>query len=600
MQNDPMRREIEKDLARVLYAQDPIAFFTHWFSITALSAVYFGYFPERRLFIAWIVFYSVANCVGIALWAWNRYWPGVLGSSKWINLHALRNMVLYSAPGLSIWFAFRSEPADLPILHTVLLVTLAVGVFMSSGFDLFNFSSAIPLLLMPAIVLNFGSPTRGRVVMGVVLAVFFVAINIYAARYRKLFRRVLEARLDQQRLAESIAVQQRVTEEASRARTRFFAAASHDLRQPLHAIGLLAESLKDTSASAEQRGETADNVIANVEALNQLFNQVLDLARLESGVTQVIPLHFRLSEIFAHIDSQYRPLAAAKGLALRIAPTQAVAFTDPVLLERVLGNLISNAVRYTDHGAIWMGFRRAGGAERGRIEVRDSGFGIASEEHELVFEEFYQAAGSHGAARQGHGLGLPTVRRLVSLLGGDVALRSAPGRGTTVGVPVTYGDAKLITARLSDPASVGASAAGRRILCIDDDPAILVALERLLGRWGCVVRGVRDECAAVQAVEDDFIPDALLCDYQLGNHRTGAQAVRAVQQALWERGDGDVVTLMITGDMASSELTTLAAQGIPVLHKPVTPARLRRTLDALWQQAERDVALKHIPPVSSS
>lgn len=596
MQIDPMRQEIEKDLARVLYAQDPIAFFTHWFSITALSAVYFGYLPQHGLFTAWLIFYSIANCAGIALWAWNRYWPRVLGPRKWINLHALRSMVLYSAPGLSIWFAFHSEQADLPILHTVLLVTLAAGVFMSSGFDLFNFSSAIPLLLMPAMVLNFSSPTRDRVVMGLVLVVFFIAINVYAARYRKLFRRIVEARVDQQRLAESIAIQQRVTEEASRARTRFFAAASHDLRQPLHAIGLLAESLKDTLASPEQRSETADCIIANVEALNGLFNQVLDLARLESGVTQVIPLHFRLSEIFSHIDNQYRPLAAAKGLALRIAPTEAVAFTDPVLLERVLGNLISNAVRYTDRGAIWMGFRRSGGIGHGRIEVRDSGIGIAPEEHELVFEEFYQAPpsqGTQGTARQGHGLGLPTVRRLVTLLGGDVSLRSTPGRGTTFGVPVKCGDANLITARLCDPASVGASAAGRRILCIDDDPAILAALERLLERWGCVVHSVRDERAAVQAVEDDFVPDALLCDYQLGNRRTGAQAVRAVRQALWERGDGDIVTLMITGDMASSELKTLAAQGIPVLHKPVTPARLRRTLDALWQQAERSESLEH-------
>lgn len=594
MQNDPMRREIDKDLAKVLYAQDPIAFFTHWLAIAALSAVYFGSIAHRGLFTAWIVFYSIANFGGIALWAWNRHWPATFAPRKWINLHALRSIVLYSAPGLSIWFAFHSQQADLPVLHTVLLVTLAAGVFMSSGFDLFNFSSAIPLLLMPAVVLNFSSPTRDRIVIGSVLVVFFIAMNFYAARYRTLFRRVVEARVNQQRLAESLAIQQRVTEEASRARTRFFAAASHDLRQPLHAIGLLAESLRDTLASGAQRSETADGIISNVEALNGLFNQVLDLARLESGVTQVIPLHFRLAEIFTRIDNQYRPLAAAKGLALRIAPTDAVAFSDPVLLERVLGNLISNAIRYTERGAIWMGYRS------GRIEVRDSGIGIAPEEHELVFEEFYQARLPDEKPRQGHGLGLPTVRRLVKLLGGDVTLRSSPGRGTTVGVPVKRGDPDLITitARLSDVALTGPTAAGRRILCIDDDPAILAALERLLGRWGCTVRSVRDERAAVQAVEDDFVPDALLCDYQLGNHRTGAQAVRAVRQALWERGDGDIVTLMITGDMASSELSTLAAQGIPVLHKPVTPARLRRTLDALWQQGERNAALERQPPAS--
>lgn len=114
MQNDPMRREIDKDLAKVLYAQDPIAFFTHWLAIAALSAVYFGSIAHRGLFTAWIVFYSIANFGGIALWAWNRHWPATFAPRKWINLHALRSIVLYSAPGLSIWFAFHSQQADLP------------------------------------------------------------------------------------------------------------------------------------------------------------------------------------------------------------------------------------------------------------------------------------------------------------------------------------------------------------------------------------------------------------------------------------------------------------------------------------------------------
>jgi signal transduction histidine kinase/ActR/RegA family two-component response regulator len=596
MQNDPIEREIDNDLARVLYAQDPLAFLTHCFSIAILSAVYSAFLPERGFFVAWVGFYGIANGVGLALWAWNRRWPRALRSRAWINLHALHAVALYSAPGFSIWFAFHSAQPDLPILHTVLLVTLAASVFMSSGFDLVNFATAVPLLIMPAVVLNFMAPTRERLVVGAVLTFYFIALNIYAARYRKLFRSIVEARLDQQRLAESIAVQQRVTEEASLAKTRFFAAASHDLRQPLHAIGLLAESLKDTTASTVQRDETADNIISNVEALNRLFNQVLDLARIESGVTQVIPRHFRVSELFARIDSQYRPPAAAKGLALRIAPTTAVAFSDPVLLERVMSNLVSNAVRYTEQGAIWIGFRRSGGAVSGYLEVRDSGIGIAPHEHELVFEEFYQVEQVSTMPRQGHGLGLSTVRRLVRLLGGELRLRSAPGQGTTVRVPLRFGDESLITASLNDPASVGASAAGRRILCIDDEAAILDALQSLMTRWGCFVRGARDEREAIRLVEEGFVPDALLCDYQLGNRRTGAQALRAVRQVLHERGHGDAVSLLITGDMASPELAALAAQGVPVLHKPVTPTRLRRTLDALWQQAARDAELERVPP----
>ncbi|HEY2605381.1 MAG TPA: HAMP domain-containing sensor histidine kinase, partial [Paraburkholderia sp.] len=332
MRADPIQRAIDEDLVRVLYAQDPIAFFSHWFSIAVLVAIYWPHIPSPPLFIACFVFYALANCAGLALWICNRRYPQLVSPRDWIYLHALRGVLLYSGPGFAVWFAFQSPQTDLPLLHTVLLVTLAAGVFMSNGFDFLNFSTSIPFLLLPSIVMHFGSHTFDRTILAIVLAFFFCAINVYAMSYRKLFRQVVQARVDQQYLAESLAGQKRVAEEASLAKTRFFAAASHDLRQPLHAIGLLAASLNDPAATPAQHAKTAGHIVYNVEALNQLFNQVLDLARLESGVTQVIRLHFRLSELFERVGSQYRPQAAAKGLALRIAPTSMVVYDDPVLL----------------------------------------------------------------------------------------------------------------------------------------------------------------------------------------------------------------------------------------------------------------------------
>jgi signal transduction histidine kinase/DNA-binding NarL/FixJ family response regulator len=588
MRADPIQRAIDEDLVRVLYAQDPIAFFSHWFSIAVLVAIYWPHVPAPPLFIACFVFYALANCAGLALWICNRHYPHRVSPRDWISLHALRGVLLYSGPGFAVWFAFQSPQTDLPLLHTVLLVTLAAGVFMSNGFDLLNFSTSIPFLLLPSIVLHFGSHTFDRTILAIVLAFFFCAINVYAMSYRKLFRQVVQARVDQQYLAESLAAQKRVAEEASLAKTRFFAAASHDLRQPLHAIGLLAASLNDPAATPAQHAKTSGHIVYNVEALNQLFNQVLDLARLESGVAQVIRLHFRLSELFERVGSQYRPQAAAKGLALRIAPTSMIVYDDPVLLERVLSNLLSNAVRYTEQGAIWLGFRRAGRQTGGYIEVRDSGVGIAPEEHERIFEEFYQVANPRRDARQGHGLGLPTVKRLVALLGGELQLRSAPGRGSVFRFAVQAGDASGIVASLNDSVVGGPAAQGRRVLCIDDDPSILEGLASLLERWGCNVRGARDEADALAALADGFVPDAVLCDYQLANRRTGAQALSAIRGALARDGHDNVVTVLITGDMASAELAALALQGIPVLHKPVTPARLRRTLEMLWQQAQLD------------
>ncbi|MBW8837900.1 MAG: hybrid sensor histidine kinase/response regulator, partial [Burkholderia sp.] len=456
------------------------------FSIAVLVAIYWPAIRSPPLFIACFGFYAAANCAGLALWICNRRYPHLLSPRGWINVHAVRGVLLYSAPGIAIWFAFQSPQSDLPLLHTVMLVTLAAGVFMSNGFDLLNFATAIPFLLF-----------------------------------------------------------KHVAEEASLAKTRFFAAASHDLRQPLHAIGLLAASLNDSAATPAQHAKTAEHIVHNVEALNQLFNQVLDLARLESGVTQVIRLHFRLSELFERVGSQYRPQAAAKGLALRIAPTSMVVHDDPVLLERVLSNLLSNAVRYTEEGAIWLGFRRAGRTNGGYIEVRDSGIGIPEQEHERIFEEFYQVANPQRDARQGHGLGLPTVKRLVGMLGGELQLRSAPGRGSVFRFPVQAGDASGIVASLNEAVTGGPTAQGRRVLCIDDEPSILEGLSSLLGRWGCIVQGVRDETAALAALEDGFVPDAVLCDYQLANHRTGAQALTAVRSELARSGHEGVVMLLI-------------------------------------------------------
>ncbi|TKC92414.1 hybrid sensor histidine kinase/response regulator [Trinickia terrae] len=589
MRVDPIQRAIDEDLVRVLYAQDPLAFFTHWFSIAVLTSIYWAEMSALRFFNAWLVFYGTANCLGLALWLWHRQWPTAMAPRAWINLHALRGALLYSAPGLSIWFAFHSTQAELPLLHTVMILMLAAGVFMSNGFDTLNFTVAIPLLLLPAVVLHFSSHSFERIVVGVVLLFFFSAINLYSISYRKLFRNVVQARVDQQHLAESLAVQKHVAIEAGLAKTRFFAAASHDLRQPLHAIGLLAASLADTAAPSAERARAAENIVRNVDALNELFNQVLDLSRIESGVTQVMRADFRLAELFERVGGLYRPQAAAKGLALRIAPTSMVVHDDPVLLERVLGNLVANAVRYTDEGSIWVGLRQAGRADGGYIEVRDSGIGIPLEEHERVFEEFYRGASAERDARPGHGLGLPTVRRLVRLLGGELQMRSAPGRGSTFRFPVRAGDPERIVAGLGALMPAGAAVApvaGRRILCIDDEPAIRDGVASLLGHWGCVVCSVADENAACAAIADGFAPDAVLCDYQLGAGRAGGAALDRVRGELARHGAQRAVLLLITGDMASPELKALAAQGVPILHKPVNPARLLRTLQAAWRDAD--------------
>ncbi|WP_250479500.1 MULTISPECIES: hybrid sensor histidine kinase/response regulator [unclassified Caballeronia] len=590
MQGDREHGETDEDVASALYAADPASFIAHCCAIALFYPALLSRPHAGWLVFGCVLFHAGANGLAIGLWAWRRHDPLRFGARRWIGLHALRNVLLHAAPGIAICFAFQNESAGSVAAQAVLLVTLAALAYGSNGLSVRNLSGAVLTLLLPVTIASLMQPADGRFGLGVVLAVFVVAIHLFGSQYRRLFRGIVKARVEQERLAQTIALQKSVIEEASLAKTRFFAAASHDLRQPLHAIGLLAQALTDGRASAQERDDSAQHIIANVDALNQLFNQVLDLARIESGVTQVIPQHFLMSELLARIERQFRPAAAAKGLALRIAPTSSVAFTDPVLLERVIGNLVSNAVRYTERGSIWIGVRHGGDPEQGHIEVRDSGIGIAPDEHALVFEDFYQAPLAHHGAREGHGLGLATVRRLTRLLGGEPTLRSEPGRGTTIRVPVRFGDANLVTSSLCAPLPGIGCIEGRHVLCVDDDPANLDALSALLTRWGCSVRGCRDELAAVRAISEGFVPDVLLCDYQIDRHETGAEVLQAVREALRRRGHGEPASVVITGDMASPGLAALVAAGLPVLHKPVTPTRLRRTLDMLLQPRGQDEA----------
>ena len=243
MRDDSIQYAIDERV-RTLFAQDPIAFLTHWFAIAVLVAICRTEAPDSRLFVAWIIFYGILNCAHITMWIWHGCRPDVFSPRGWIILHAVCGLLLYGAPALSIWFVLDGQHAGFPLLHMVLLVMLAVGILMSVGFDILNFSTSLPLLL-PVVVLYFSGRTLDRNVVALVLVFVFVTISVYSLNYRKLFRRVMLAQVDQQDLAQSLDLQKHVAEEASLARTHFFAAASRDLRQPLRAIGLLARSLKD-------------------------------------------------------------------------------------------------------------------------------------------------------------------------------------------------------------------------------------------------------------------------------------------------------------------------------------------------------------------
>jgi PAS domain S-box-containing protein len=365
-------------------------------------------------------------------------------------------------------------------------------------------------------------------------------------------------------------------DQANHSKTRFLAAASHDLRQPLQALGLFVATLAQRPLPDDIRA-IVGKIEGSLEALEHLLDTLLDISRLDAGVVEAHCVGFSVQELFKRLALEYVPLAESAGLSMRFVATTAAARSDPALLERILRNLLSNAVRYTDTGGIVVGVRRRGDALR--IEVWDTGRGIPLAEQREIFREFHQLGGTPRERRQGLGLGLAIVDRLAALLGHRIELLSMPDRGSVFSVVVpANGRAPLrkaeVEPEVQDPLN------GRFVVVVDDDSIVRDGLRAILEIWGCRVAMAEGQDDAIEAVlAAEAIPDAIIADYRLRADVTGAQVVRALRALLGE----DVPALLITGDTSPERLRQAAGHGLSLLHKPVRPDRLRAALQQLLE-----------------
>ncbi|MDR3419221.1 MAG: PAS domain-containing hybrid sensor histidine kinase/response regulator [Nevskia sp.] len=373
-------------------------------------------------------------------------------------------------------------------------------------------------------------------------------------------------------------------ERANTAKTRFLAAASHDLVQPLNAARLFLSSL-DRHGLPSSSGALINQVENSLSAAESLLASLLDISRLDAGAQEARAEHFELARVIEPLAAEFRVLAETRGLRLRTVPSRAVVFSDPRLLRRVLQNFLSNAVRYTRSGRILLGCRRVHGALR--IEVWDSGPGIPPDKQREIFEEFRRLDTQDAGGERGLGLGLAIAERIAQRLGHPLSLRSWPGKGSVFGITVPLGEAARI-APPPRPAIRRSSdrVAGATVLCLDNEPAVLAGMVALLGNWGCRVLGMRDRAEALEATGQDA-PDLLLVDYHLDGGVNGI-AVAEELRKLW---DTDVPVLVITADHTQGAREAAAAHGFTLLPKPVKPAALRALMGRLLSARERAVRL---------
>ena len=369
-------------------------------------------------------------------------------------------------------------------------------------------------------------------------------------------------------------------EMATLAKSRFLAAASHDLRQPTHALGMFVARLAQLPHDAETR-HLIVNLEASVRAMQDLLDSLLDISWLDADAVKVHLQAFPIMDLLEPLRGGLSPVAADKGLRLRVRPCQAWVLSDPILLSRILLNLVSNALSYTHRGGVLVACRMTRGGSHLRIEVWDSGIGIAPEHQQDIFKEFFQIANPERDRSKGLGLGLHIVDRTAKLLGYALRLTSIPGRGTrfSIEVPTTAPTGRAAKASVSSDALSSGGLDGLHVLVIEDDSASAQALSGLLTSWGCTVVAVEDLQSALSAVSATFVPQVILSDYRLRNRTTGMETLSRLRAALGHQ----VPACLMSGDTDPVLMQACREAGVPLLHKPVRPAKLRTLLRRLAQ-----------------
>ena len=363
-------------------------------------------------------------------------------------------------------------------------------------------------------------------------------------------------------------------ERANLSKTRFLAAASHDVLQPLNAAHLSVSALSELQTTAEGK-----QLVAQVEralgTMDDLLRTLLDISKLDAGVVRPEIGDVALQPLFHSLESDFLPIAEKKGLELRFRATSAVVRTDRPMFRRILQNVISNALRYTESGGVLVGARRRGGLVL--VDVVDTGTGIPPDQYEAVYEEFHRGAnaleGDRAGMGAGLGLGLAIVRRLVDALKHEISFTSRVGKGTTFRVVAQAAPASdrgdHFEAVPAAPRGYGLY--GTRVLVVENDQAVREAMAALLSRWNCEVQVASSRGAALARLDGDWHPDLVIADQHLDHGDLGSQTIRHVRIKTGRA----VPALLVTADPSDALATEARSSGIELMHKPVKPAELR-------------------------
>lgn len=519
----------------------------------------------------WLTFY----------WRYKRENPPVTDVMQWADGATLRTATLGCCWGAYSLVIFVPDSVAYQGFVVAFMYGLAAGAAVADGPHYRTFVAfAVPTLLPVCLRCFFEAMPAS---MGVGMAgIVGLLYNLYAGlNYYRITATSIQTRLDNIELVQELEQQKTLAEYAraeadiaNQSKSRFLAAASHDLRQPVHALGLFASVAKRLKAEPE-RELVIDQIEASVGSLTALFNSLLDISRLDAGVLQPQIKTVLLAPMLQKLVSEYAAVADEKKLELRFRCHNLAIHTDPLLVEQIMRNLLSNALRYTESGGVLVTGRKRGGCAR--IEVWDTGIGIPREKQAQVFDEFYQIGNPERDRRHGVGLGLSIVKRMTTLLQHPIHLTSRVGCGSRFSLDVPLESNPIEEVRQSPQYANDNEAVlfGIVIVVIDDEVDILAAVGLLLKQWGCSVITADSGVQASHKLQSEgVIPDIILSDHRLRYEETGITAIRTLQSTFGT----NIPALLVTGDTSVNRLHDNATSGIEVLHKPLNAEKLKQAL----------------------
>lgn len=546
-----------------------------------LTASLLAFMAAGRLQHPWVAWLWLA-LVGFVLLARWRILGGLFANKRLARAQKLNVAILLSAVngvvhGASVIFMPSLDGIEKAFLSILLLGLCAGSVATTAGYRPVFLAFVIPALVPLSVAWAIGADMREHrwtELSTALLIVVFGALLIVLARDAfQLFKESFDIRRQQVELNRQLSVALGTAEAANRAKTRFLAAASHDLRQPMHTLTVFGAALTMRTLDEDSR-QIAQHMSTALQALGAQLDALLDVSKLDAGVVPVRPGRFSLPVFLQRIDHECRPRAEGKKLSLSFdCPVDAVTETDELLLGRIVRNLVDNAIKYTARGSVNVSIRESTEASVWTLRVHDTGAGIAELERDKVFEEFYQIDNPERDRSEGLGLGLSIVKRLAHLLELELRMRSTFGEGTEFSLDLPRAAPVPPPSTPSVEATARPSLAGVRVLVVDDEEAVRRGMQSLLQAFGAEVRLAGCIGEAVALVKSES-PDIVLADLRLRGEEDGVKALRELRNI-----HPELPALFVSGDIEPGRLQQAHAAGVRTLHKPVAVDVLRDAIE---------------------